>query len=1126
MNTTRRRHTSVLLALVAVTGIPCAMANCVEPGGFAIRQCADVAFFAPVPDPNFSLAFGDPNRPFLVTSVSAAFWQIGFGNGSANSGLGSDGTGTSAPTTFNGNDHGLVVVDVRDAQAATGNPGGAVPTGAVCLGVNNWGSAGVDGCCDDVRDATDPPLADDGLLNPYYDVYYSRYLSTPGYYSLRAQQDYPMAVLLRTLPNADYFAFAAVATESRGNDGSGANGPCHTTDPGTNPAPCDTTPGAFRFADVSNGLANAAAGGATNVVPWQATPAPIVTNAQRVVITDPNSDLRVDFHWDEVEIYSDQSHRPSKNVTLSPQTLAAAAGVGVSDVSAKFPLVRYVIEAADASDTTFSNPTLSVEKTSSPAQVTIPGGSCLRIRTLFGKKPQTGSTARADCRLGRCGDVGYEVVSAAVCPTAGLCVPTGPEICDNQDNDCDGTTDEFATSCGRGACASTGFCSAGNDTCAAGTPVAETCNNVDDDCDGTVDGFPTACGVGACATTGTCTHGADTCTPKAPTAEICDGLDNNCNGSTDEGSPGSGAACSTGQQGVCAAGTTACTLGSLQCVRNTDPTPETCDGLDNDCNGAVDNGNPGGGAGCGTGLMGACAAGTTQCQGGMVKCIQNNQPSTDVCDNVDNDCDGQIDEDFVAGPTTCGVGACASTGTSTCTNGVPGTTCVPGAPSAEICDGIDNNCNGAIDEGNPGGGTACATGQLGVCAAGTETCAGGSLQCVRNVAPSAEICNNLDDNCDGAVDAFPTTCGVGACASTGMCAAGNNSCSPGQPSAEICNGVDDDCDGAVDDNVAGNGSACSTGQLGVCAAGTQTCTGGAFHCARTAGPSAEICNDLDDNCDGTVDGFATTCGVGACASTGTCAAGMNSCTPGAPAGSDASCDGIDNDCNGQVDEDFAPAMTSCGVGACASMGVTTCALGTQGNTCTPGAPAASDATCNGVDDDCNGQIDEDVVATPTTCGVGACAAAGTTTCSLGVAGDTCVPGSPGVEICDGIDNDCDGTVDDVAGGCGFVVVAPTAGQVLDCATPAPPTIHWLAGGYDRYRVFVSWDPMLAGKKKISSGSALLTATSYAFPAKKWLRACANGGSGLYVAVFGIDRDLPKGNPLRKAFTPIVSVSTN
>ena len=59
----------------------------------------------------------------------------------------------------------------------------------------------------------------------------------------------------------------------------------------------------------------------------------------------------------------------------------------------------------------------------------------------------------------------------------------------------------------------------------------------------------------------------------------------------------------------------------------------------------VDEGNPGGGAACNTGLLGVCAAGTLQCQGGVLVCVPNNSPSTEICgDGLDNDCDGLVDE--------------------------------------------------------------------------------------------------------------------------------------------------------------------------------------------------------------------------------------------------------------------------------------------------------------------------------------------------------------------------------------------------------------------------------------------------------------------------------------------------
>lgn len=77
-------------------------------------------------------------------------------------------------------------------------------------------------------------------------------------------------------------------------------------------------------------------------------------------------------------------------------------------------------------------------------------------------------------------------------------------------------------------------------------------------------------------------------------------------------------------------------------------------------------------------------------------------------------------------------------------------------------------------------------------------------------------------------------------------------------------------------------------------------------------------------------------------------------------------------------------------------------------------PGAADAACNGVDNNCNGQMDEGYLPGPTACGVGACAATGVTSCVAGAVVDSCVPGAPGVEVCDGLDNDCNGITDDAA----------------------------------------------------------------------------------------------------------------
>ena len=102
-----------------------------------------------------------------------------------------------------------------------------------------------------------------------------------------------------------------------------------------------------------------------------------------------------------------------------------------------------------------------------------------------------------------------------------------------------------------------------------------------------------------------------------------------------------------------------------------------------------------------------------------------------------------------------------------------------------------------------------------------------------------------------------------------------------------------------------------------------------------------------------------------CADDTECADGNSCTTDRCTAGGcrnlfvDATCDGVDDDCDGSIDEDFVPYATTCGVGACASTGTATCAGGTIHDSCMPGTPAASDTTCNGIDDDCDGQIDED-----------------------------------------------------------------------------------------------------------------------------------------------------------------------
>jgi len=166
--------------------------------------------------------------------------------------------------------------------------------------------------------------------------------------------------------------------------------------------------------------------------------------------------------------------------------------------------------------------------------------------------------------------------------------------------------------------------------------------------------------------------------------------------------PNFGQACTTGQPGICAAGTNVCVGNSTVCAPNNSPSPETCNGIDDDCDGTPDDNPTDAGAACGTGLAGVCGPGTEVCTGGSLVCTSNVMPMAETCNGLDDNCNGPVDEGFNVGAScTVGLGACQNSGNIIC-DGNGGATCnaTAGNPSMEICGSqIDEDCDGNLNNG-------------------------------------------------------------------------------------------------------------------------------------------------------------------------------------------------------------------------------------------------------------------------------------------------------------------------------------------------------------------------------------------------------------------------------------------
>ncbi len=514
-------------------------------------------------------------------------------------------------------------------------------------------------------------------------------------------------------------------------------------------------------------------------------------------------------------------------------------------------------------------------------------------------------------------------------------------------------------------------------------------------------GFKTTCYVenmhGRCYGARRCAPGGLTpCDAMIPEAEECNGLDEDCDGQTDDGI--AARECEKTFEGILCKGPEVCEGGQWVCKAQ-EPGPEKCDAVDNDCDGTTD---PEGAQGCANYyrdddgdaygvtadfrcLCGAAPPHTALVGGDCDDAEASVHPGVaEICNGRDDDCDGVKDPadslgcaDHYYDHDADGVGvadnkkclcgpegkyAAAKAGDCDDLDG----SVYPGA--VETCNNRDDDCEGGTDEDFPQKGQPCDGPDVDQCQEGTFVCngTGTGLDCTDLTDTLAEVCNNADEDCDGATDedlyqACSSPCGAG----TEVCVAGQwKNCSAMQPTwctnyqtcglesvcvsscpaapPESCNNKDDDCDGATDEDVT---RPCSS----MCGSGTEACHAGQWGTCTAQQPK----NCLNYN----------NCQV------------EPMCVTSCPAAPGESCNNKDDNCNGQTDENLMrPCSTMCG------SGMETCSFGqwvnctapqprycydyatcSNKNLCVSSCPTAPAESCNLVDDNCNGVTDDGYV---------------------------------------------------------------------------------------------------------------------------------------------------------------------